>query len=144
MENKRMTSRSIIVDPVNDRISKIRYDNHVTKLSHISNGKLLRTIDFEDHNKDIYLDNIEKYKRSNTYVKELFDNRMVENKSLVRKMEDIDRRKNPFRSEDKNLPPLYRKTSNSEDKKQLKKENQMLVKRILQHRATRTKEEIIK
>jgi len=86
MENKRMTSRSIIVDPVNDRISKIRYDNHVTKLSHISNGKLLRTIDFEDHNKDIYLDNIEKYKRSNTYVKELFDNRMVENKSLVRKM----------------------------------------------------------
>jgi hypothetical protein len=67
---------------------------------------------------------------------------VVENKTLVKKMEDIDRRKNPFHSEDKKLPSLYRKSSY--DDKQLRKENQMMVKRILDHRATKTKEEIIK
>lgn len=58
-----------------------------------------------------YLENIEKYKRSNTYVKELFDNKIIENRILVKKMEDIDRRKNPFNSEEKKLPSLYRKAS---------------------------------
>ena len=53
-----MVSRSIIVDRVSERIDKIRYDNHVHKLSRISNGKALKSIDFDDKKADTYLDNI--------------------------------------------------------------------------------------
>ena len=57
-------------------------------------------------------------------------------------MVDIDKRKSPFKEVTKQFPSLYRKAISEE--KELRKENEKIVKRILQHRTTKAKEEIVK
>ena len=52
---------------------------HKDSLTKISKGNLFKTINFVSKPKDEYLEQLEKYKRSNTYVKNLFDKRTIEN-----------------------------------------------------------------
>lgn len=103
MEINRMISRSIVLDPVYDRIEHLRYDQHKKSLEKISQAHpSLLTPSVSD----AYISQIKKFKKSNSQVRDIFDSRLIENKTLVKKMLDIDRRKNPFRSEEKRLPTI--------------------------------------
>lgn len=111
MINQRMISRSIILDPVNDRIEQLRYTQHKKSLMKISHTHCSF---FEKGFNSEYIHQIEKYKKSNSYVKNIFDSRTQDNKNLVKKMMDIDRRKSPFEKEEKKLPAISAKKRSKE------------------------------
>ena len=68
MEKYRVMSRSIIQDPVNSRVDHIRYDKHKESLHKISKGVLSRPLKFDAQTTSNYLQQLEKFKRSNTYI----------------------------------------------------------------------------
>ena len=82
-------SRSIVLDPVNERIDQLRFVSHKETIAKISQGELFRTLNFDKKTKDEYLDQIQRAKKSNTYVQGLFDDKVLENSSLVRRMNEI-------------------------------------------------------
>lgn len=141
MLNQRIISRSIIIDPVNDRIEQLRFTQHRDSLAKITHSPSA----FQSATSSAYITQIEKYKRSNSYVKNMFDSRLQDNQTLVKRMLDIDRRKSPFpRSpckEGKRLPAI---SDHRWERQQaeLHKENSKLVERILMQRKGRSKEGI--
>lgn len=120
MEKNRMISRSIILDPVNDRIQHIRYEQHKRSLEKISrspSGLPLEAVSTVD-----YSTQIQRFKKSSSQVRTYFNSRSLENRNLVKKMLEIDGRKNPFGQEEKRLPSIYSQKQANE-KKSLQKEN---------------------
>ena len=58
MERNKALSRSILLDPVNDRIEQLRYDHHKDSLSKISHRMLTHPITFNAHSHHHFLEQI--------------------------------------------------------------------------------------
>lgn len=68
-----MGSRSIVLDPVHDRIEHIRYGQHKRSLHKIyhAHSPLAAT------DSELYSSQLDKFKKSNSFVKHIFDPRTI-------------------------------------------------------------------
>lgn len=106
MEKNKILSRSIVIDKVAEKIDRERFERHKASLDNISQS-------IKKHNKfpssekfDYYFSQTEKLKKSKSYVRHLFDNKSTENEALVKKLIEIDRRKNIYQPTHQFLPSL--------------------------------------
>lgn len=99
-----MISRSIVIDKVAEKIDRERYSRHKASLDNISRSinkhYLSPSMDKFNHR------HTEKLKKSKSYVRHLFDNKSTENEALVKKLIEIDRRKNIYQPNHQFLPSL--------------------------------------
>jgi len=98
MEKLRFISRSIIIDPVNTKIDKTRFAHHQISLDKISHAHNTDFFSRDKNSSEYYLKQLERFKRSISYVRNLFNHKNMENEVLMKKMVEIDRRKNSYSS----------------------------------------------
>jgi len=79
MEKHRFVSRSIIVDPIHTKIDKTRFAHHQMSLDKILHARNNDFFSREKNASEYYLKQLERFKRSISYVKNLFNHKNIEN-----------------------------------------------------------------
>lgn len=85
MEALLQNSRAVLVNPTLTRDQHLRYHNHLKALS---KARTAKSSSF--NSSQLYLSNLEKYKKANRSVSKMFDPAVLENKSLVNRLVRID------------------------------------------------------
>lgn len=89
MEALFKVSRSIINNSVYEKVDQARFHNHQQAIRRYKSIDSLHTKDSSQQ----YLQNLHKYKAASQNVNQLFDSRLIENKSLYRRLVDVENKK---------------------------------------------------
>ena len=124
MENVFSQSRTIINNKIYEKYRDQRYKNHKNTVQKLRCSESC----YHQRVSPKYLKNISKSKKANSIINKVFDSSLIENKSLVRRLVDIEMKENKIQ----NFLSLYRMNSQkkNEEQQKIKHENEILKQKI--------------